>query len=122
LFVLVSKTALAPFNCVPTRPPSGHMFMADRPLEECFVEGRLQQRLQTPALVFLVFYVFGFPFATSMLFWRYSKIIKIDQMLRARMRGDTSLSSDYYQFRRRFSRLYYQVRNLAYFARYYLSF
>ena len=109
LFVLVSKTALAPFNCVPTRPPSGHMFMADRPLEECFVEGRLQQRLQTPALVFLIFYVFGFPFATSMLFWRYSKIIKIDQMLRARMRGDTSLSSQYYQFRRRFSRLYYQV-------------
>jgi len=43
-------------------------------------------------------------------------------MLRARMRGDTSLSSDYYQFRRRFSRLYYQVRNLAYFARYYLYF
>ena len=110
LFVLVSKTALAPFNCVPTRPPSGHYFMADRPLEECFVAGRLQQRLAQPAWLFLIFYVAGFPLGIGWLFYKNRQIIKHDQLLRARMRGDTSFSSEYYQFRRRYSRLYYQFQ------------
>jgi hypothetical protein len=115
LFVLISKTALAPFNCVPTRPPSGHYFMADRPLEECYTPGRLQQRLTQPAWLFLIFYVAGFPLAVGTLFYKYSHIIRLDQMLRARMRGDTSFSSEYYQFRRRYSRLYYQFQPNYYY-------
>ena len=115
LFVLVSKTALAPFNCVPTRPPTGRMFMADRPLEECFREGRLQMRLTAPAVLFLVFYTFGFPVFIIAIFLKHKEKIQADQMLRAKSKVKTRRPIQITFFRRRFSRLYYQFQPQYYF-------
>ena len=114
MYLSISRATMDVINCQDTDPPSGKMFMASMPLEECNVPGGLQLRVLPAALIFLVAYCIGFPIIVLVIFYRDSHIIFEDQVLRAHGRGMHPLSNTNYEFRQRFSRLYYQYKPTCY--------
>merc|ERR1711871_1092596 len=50
LYLTVCRAAFDVLNCQDTNPPTGRWFMASNPLEECYVEGGMQNRLMPIAI------------------------------------------------------------------------
>jgi hypothetical protein len=114
MYLSITRATLDVINCLDTDPPSGKLYMASMPLEECGVAGGLQVRVLPAALVFLIFYCIGFPAVVVYIFYKKQKNIHEDQYLRAHGRGMHPISNRNYEFRQRFSRLYYQYKPNCY--------
>lgn len=114
MYLSITRATLDVVNCQDTDPPSGKLYMASMPLEECGVPGGLQVRVLPAALVFLIFYCIGFPIAVVYIFFKKKDNIHQDQHLRAHGRGMHPISNPNYEFRQRFSRLYYQYKPHCY--------
>lgn len=114
MYLNISRATMDVINCQDTDPPSGKYYMASQPLEECGVAGGLQLRVLPAALVFLIFYCVGFPVTVVFVFWLENKQIMSDQILRAHGRGMHPATNPNYEFRMRFSRLYYQYKPTCY--------
>jgi hypothetical protein len=110
LFVILTKTAVGVFNCEAPTPPTGKEYMDDLPLEQCWVPGGVHERLVFPAVVLFFVYCLGFPVIVCTILYKMKAVVKQDQMLRARKRGDSYETNPHYVFRKRFGRLYYQYR------------
>jgi hypothetical protein len=110
VYLIITRTAVGVFNCQQTKPKSGRTYMADKPLEECWVEGGLQSRLIIPAACVLIFYCIGFPILIFIVYYCNRKKIFDDQMLRARGTGDDKNTNSDYLFRKSFSKLYFMFK------------
>ena len=114
MYLSISRATMDVINCQDTDPPSGKLYMASQPLEECGVAGGLQVRVLPAALIFLVAYCIGFPLIIILVFYKEKHQILADQLLRAHGRGMHPLSNPNYEFRQRYSRLYYQYKPTCY--------
>ena len=114
MYLSISRATMDVINCQDTDPPSGKLYMASQPLEECGVAGGLQVRVLPAALIFLVAYCIGFPLIIIIVFYIEKHQILADQLLRAHGRGMHPLSNPNYEFRQRYSRLYYQYKPTCY--------
>ena len=113
--VTITKAAVGVFNCQQTKPKSGRSYMADQPLEECWVDGGLQARLLVPAACVLAFYCIGFPVLILVIYCWNSKKIAADQMLRARGTGNSRATNPNYLFRKSVGKLYLMFKPQYYY-------
>jgi hypothetical protein len=110
MYLVITRTAIGVFNCQQTKPKSGRVYMADKPLEECWKPGGLQSRLIAPAIIVLTFYCVGFPMAIFFIYKANRKKIFADQMLRARGTGNSRLNNPHFAFRQGLGKLYYMYK------------
>jgi len=79
--------------------------------ERCGVSGGTQLTLLGPAIAALVIYVLGYPIAIGYNLYKHQDLVMEDQLLRAKRVGDDRLTNpNALEFRRRFSRAYYQFK------------
>jgi len=79
--------------------------------ERCGVSGGTQLTLLGPAIAALVIYVLGYPIAIGYNLYKHQDLVMEDQLLRAKRVGDDRLTNpNAFEFRRRFSRAYYQFK------------
>ena len=71
MYLVITRTAIGVFNCQQTKPKSGRVYMADKPLEECWKSGGLQSRLIAPAICVLTFCKFSVKFVYFLLLVLY---------------------------------------------------
>jgi hypothetical protein len=110
LYLSITRAAFDIFNCVETTPPTGKVYMASQPLEECGRKGGLQLRLLTPAIICVIVYCLGFPFTIFSTFRYFRATIARDQYLRAHQRGNHHTTNPDYTFRKAMGKLYYAYR------------
>lgn len=79
LYLYITRTTLDVFNCSPTDPPDGHLYL-EIVFEECGVQGGVQLALLPYAIVSLVLYTVAYPLGVYMLLWRNKNTVKIDQV------------------------------------------
>jgi hypothetical protein len=114
-YIFVARTILDVFNCVPTAPPDGNLYL-QAVFEVCGKPGGVQLTLLPYGVLALVVYVVGYPVFVAQLVWRHRELIMQDQLLRARGMGEDRLSNPHaFAFRRMWSRLYYQFRPAFFF-------
>merc|ERR1711871_353369 len=106
LYLSITRTAFDIFNCVDTKPATGKKYLAAQPLEECGLDGGVQQKLHYPALFVLIFYCGGFPTYVLTLFTYLRKRILADQTMRAHGRGEDPLTNKNYGVRKMFGKMY----------------
>ncbi len=103
------------FNCAPTTPPDGHLYL-DVVFEECGIPGGLQMTLLPMAVVALVVYVVGYPSLLATLLWKSRVAIMEDQLLRAKGLGNSrSTNPNAYDVRKRLHKMYYQFRPATFY-------
>ena len=110
LYLSITRAAFDIFNCVETTPPTGKVYMASQPLEECGRKGGLQMRLLNPAIATVILYCCGFPISIFTTFRHFRATIARDQYLRAHQRGNHHTTNPDFTFRKAMSKLYYAYR------------
>eukprot|EP01138_Halocafeteria_seosinensis_P015079 gb/GECG01015392.1/.p1 GENE.gb/GECG01015392.1/~~gb/GECG01015392.1/.p1 ORF type:complete len:1316 (+),score=129.54 gb/GECG01015392.1/:1-3948(+) len=107
LYIFLARRTLDIFNCAPTDPPDGNLYMSGRTDIICW-ESPVHVKLLVPlAVITLLIYVLAFPTFAIVLLRKNKERVKHDQILRAHGYGHTPLSNPNYSFRRRFQRLYH---------------
>eukprot|EP01138_Halocafeteria_seosinensis_P004698 gb/GECG01004804.1/.p1 GENE.gb/GECG01004804.1/~~gb/GECG01004804.1/.p1 ORF type:complete len:2888 (+),score=298.40 gb/GECG01004804.1/:1-8664(+) len=107
LYIFLVRRTLDIFNCAPTDPPDGNLYMAGRTDIVCW-ESPVHVNLLVPlATIALVVYVAAFPIFAFTLLKKNKENVKHDQILRAHGYGNSTLTNPNYIFRRRFQRLYH---------------
>jgi len=116
LYLYLTRTLLDVFNCAPTAPPDGKLYM-QAVFEECGIPGGTQVTLLPIAVVGFIVYTAGYPVGMLTLLWRNRETVMEDQLLRAKGVGFDRLTNPRaYDFRRRYQRSYYQFKpDYAYF-------
>jgi hypothetical protein len=116
MYIYLTRTLLDVFNCTPTSPPDGKLYLQVI-FEECGIPGGTQLALLPWAICGFLLYTAGYPIGIGLWFYRNREIIMEDQLLRAIGIGDDKLSNPRaLEFRRKFHRSYYQFRpDYAYF-------
>ena len=108
LYLLLTKTTFDAFNCQPTEPSDGKLY-----LEVEFIECYQPQHntIFYPALFFsLPVYTVAYPVWVYWHLKRNKDKVKTDQILRAMGIGDSPLTNPNYPFRQMFHKLYYHFK------------
>eukprot|EP01138_Halocafeteria_seosinensis_P013173 gb/GECG01013454.1/.p1 GENE.gb/GECG01013454.1/~~gb/GECG01013454.1/.p1 ORF type:complete len:1419 (+),score=134.27 gb/GECG01013454.1/:1-4257(+) len=107
LYMFLTRMTLDVFNCAPTDPPDGKLYMSGMTDIVCG-ESSVHVHLLLPlAVISCIVYVAAFPLLSYMLLRRNKQVVKHDQILRAHQEGKSPLTNPHYVFRKRFQRLYY---------------
>jgi amino acid transporter len=69
LYLYLVRSVLEVFNCVPSVPPDGQLYL-QATFEPCGVPGGTQVTLLPWAVIGLIVYGFGYPAFLAQLFWR----------------------------------------------------
>lgn len=110
LYLYLTTTMLSVFNCVPTNPPDGQLYMT-AVFEPCGVPGGVQLTLAPWAVLGLIFYSGGYPAFVLTNLYRNRERAMEDQLLRAKNTGNDQLTNpNAYRFRRSYGRTYYQFK------------
>ena len=110
LYLYETRTMLDVFNCVPTSPPDGHLYL-EVVFEQCGLPGGTQMTLIPWAVLGLLVYSVGYPAFIGYTLIRNRELIMEDQLLRAKGVGSDRLTNPHaYDLRKRYSRSYYQFR------------
>lgn len=122
LYLYISKQILDIFNCSPTDPPDGKLYL-QAVFEPCDKPGGVYETLLVPAIIALGVYTVGFP-----LFCLYitctkkrRETIMLDQLLRCYGVGftlgreSTVAQRRAFEFRKAYNRLYYAFRPEFYY-------
>jgi len=114
MYLFITNTALAPFNCQATTPDDGKQYMQAVGTDaECGEDGGTQQTLVPWAIIFVMGYSVGFPAFVAFIIFRNQNNITIDQVNRAErtlphiMKDE---NQDVWHFRKSFYILYYQYK------------
>jgi hypothetical protein len=118
LYLYITKTSLDIFNCSPTDPPEG-----DPPIQylevmfvPCYEEGGIHMAMLPQAVLSFLTYTVGYPAVVAAILLTNSQRVKEDQILRARDTGTSRATNpNCHDFRKRFSRLYYQFKPHHYY-------
>ena len=106
LYLTVCRAAFDVLNCKDTLPSTGRLYMASQPLEECYVEGGMQNRLMPVAVLVLLIYGAGLPLVILSTFCILRKRIQADQILRVHEKGDTYETNENLGIRSAFGQMY----------------
>lgn len=71
--------------------------MDDNPAIQCDVPGGANRRMRAAAAVTIVLYIAGLPITIAVFLWRNWGAVKVDQTLREKEQGDSSVTNPYYQ-------------------------
>jgi len=114
MYLFITNTAFAPFNCQSTSPDDGKLYMQAVGTEaECGVAGGTQQILVPYAIVALIVYSIGFPIVVAFIIFRNKSNIIQDQVHRAERLMPHILKDEHpeiWHFRKSFYILYYQYK------------
>eukprot|EP01138_Halocafeteria_seosinensis_P015194 gb/GECG01015507.1/.p1 GENE.gb/GECG01015507.1/~~gb/GECG01015507.1/.p1 ORF type:complete len:3818 (+),score=398.83 gb/GECG01015507.1/:1-11454(+) len=110
LYVFLTRMTLDVFNCAPTDPPDGNLYMAGRTDIKCFESSVHTELLLPLGIVALLVYVLSLPIGAIVLLRRNKEGVKQDQILRAHNVGNSRFTNPQYTFRRRYQRLYHLFR------------
>jgi hypothetical protein len=114
-YLSLTRMTLDVFNCGPTDPPDGQLYMSGQTDVVCF-ESPVHLTLFPFALLSFGLYVAAMPVFALVLLRRNKLIVKRDQICRALAQRDSRyktmqfMTRDVWVFRRRFNRLYYLFR------------
>lgn len=110
LYLYLTRTVFDVFNCTPTTPPDGKLYLTVI-FEECGIKGGTQLTLLPFALGGLGAYSIGFPLYLGRLLWSNRELVMEDQLLRAKGVGHDRLSNpNALDFRERYGRTYLPFR------------
>jgi hypothetical protein len=110
-YLYMTKSVLDIFNCIPTSPPDGNLYMSAT-FEKCTTPMTgVQASLIAPALAGLAFYCLGYPLLVATNLYKLRELVMEDQLLRAKSTGNDQLSNPHaFLVRRTFGRTYYQFK------------
>ena len=110
MYLYISRTLLDVFNCTPTTPPDGKLYL-QVVFEECGVPGGTQVVLLPFAIAGFIVYTFGYPAYMAQMLWRHRELVMEDQLLRAKGVGNDKLTNPHaYELRRKYSRSYFAFK------------
>ena len=92
LYIYLTRTVLEVYNCTPTTPPDGKLYLA-AVFEECGVPGGTQATLMPWAIIATIVYIIGYPVIVGWMLWSRRDYIMEDQLLRAKGVGDDKLTN-----------------------------
>ena len=84
LYLYITRTTLDIFNCSPTDPPDGHIYL-EIVFEECGVPGGIQLRLMPYAITSLVVVTVAYPLGVAALLFVNRDKVYTDQVCWARL-------------------------------------
>jgi hypothetical protein len=116
LYLYVTRTTLDVYNCSPTDPPDYDSegkqisYMAWNLSIRCNEPGGTHLFLQPFAFFAMALYVVGLPVLAIAWLWKNKEAVKYDQILRARITGDTKITNPHFEFRNTWKALYMNYR------------
>ncbi len=115
LYMYITRVSLDVFNCAPTDPPDGNLYMAGRTDIICF-ESPVHKFMIPFAAATAVLYVIGFPAFILWLLRRNKLLVVCDQVRRSfqmswrNTKNDSAEEKRGFAFRKRWQRLYFLFR------------
>ena len=107
LYLHLTRTIFDVFNCNPTDPPDGNLYL-EVVFEECGTPGGTQMRLLPYAIPALMCYTVGYPLVVMWVFRKNAVAIQSDIVLMAMKKGENRGENPHgYDVRKKFKRLYY---------------
>jgi len=108
-YLYITKSTLDIFNCGPTDPDDGHEYL-EAVFVKCWEPGGLHMRLFPWSVFFFLLYCVGYPSLLGWILWRGKESAREDQLLRAQNKGDKRSENPYYNFRKRYHKLYFNYK------------
>jgi len=116
LYLYLTRTVFAVFNCTPTFPPDGRLYLSVANNEQCGIPGGTQLTLLPYAVAGLIVYAFGYPAFIGWILYKNRELCMLDQLLRAKGTGDDRLSNpNAFELRMTYGRQYFQFKPDQYF-------
>jgi hypothetical protein len=121
LYLYITKTSLAIFNCSATDPPEmdldGSVIQyLEVEFVPCYEPGGLHMQMLPQAVMAFLVYTVGYPAVVAFILLKNSERVKEDQLLRARETGNSRATNpNCHDFRKRFCKLYYQFKPHHYY-------
>jgi hypothetical protein len=107
----LTRTIFDVFNCTPTFPPDGRLYLTVANHEQCGIPGGTQLTLLPYAVAGLIVYSFGYPAFIGYVLYKNRELCMLDQLLRAKGTGDDRLSNpNAYALRMTYGRQYFQFK------------
>ncbi len=111
LYLYLTRTVFDVFNCTPTFPPDGKLYLSVASNEQCGVPGGTQLVLLPAAVAGLIVYSFGYPSFVFYVLYSNKERAMLDQVLRAKGVGDDKLTNSLaFELRQTFGRSYFQFK------------
>jgi hypothetical protein len=116
LYLYLTRTIFDVFNCTPTFPPDGRLYLTVANHEQCGIPGGTQLTLMPYAVAGLIVYAFGYPAFISSILYKNRELCMLDQLLRAKGTGDDRLTNpNAFELRMTYGRQYFQFKPDQYF-------
>jgi len=116
LYLYLTRTIFDVFNCTPTFPPDGRLYLTVANHEQCGIPGGTQLTLMPYAVAGLIVYSFGYPAFISSILYKNRELCMLDQLLRAKGTGDDRLTNpNAFELRMTYGRQYFQFKPDQYF-------
>jgi hypothetical protein len=116
LYLYLTRTVFAVFNCTPTFPPDGRLYLSVANNEQCGIPGGTQLTLLPYAVAGLIVYAFGYPAFIGWILYKNRELCMLDQLLRAKGTGDDRLTNpNAFELRMTYGRQYFQFKPDQYF-------
>ena len=113
-YLMLSNNTLAVFNCQPTDPPDGYLYMAEVGADggKCYRPGTMQQELEPWAIIAFIVYTIGFPAFVAFILHTNSDKCVYAQVMRAAGRADNPdfEKAQLTRFKTLYNRLFYQFK------------
>jgi hypothetical protein len=111
LYLYMTRTIIEVFNCAPTTPSDGKLYLT-AVFEECTVPiSGTQATLMLPAILGLAAYTVGYPAFVAHKLYKYRELVMEDQLLRAKGTGNDRLTNPHaLHFRQMYGRSYFQFK------------
>jgi len=110
LYLYLTRTALDVFNCAPTNPDDGHLYL-QVVFEDCASPTGVRQTMWPIATLGLMIYTFGYPAYVGYILYKNRELAMQDQLLRAKGVGNDRLTNpNALEFRKTWGRTYYQFK------------
>jgi hypothetical protein len=111
LYLYMTRTIIEVFNCAPTTPPDGKLYLT-AVFEECTTPiSGTQATLMLPAILGLAAYTVGYPAFVARNLYLHRELVMEDQLLRAKGTGNDRLSNPHaLEFRNMYGRSYFQFK------------
>jgi len=110
MYLQLTRTILDVWNCSPTTPPDGKLYLSVV-FEECGLPGGVQMTLLPFAIIAFCVYTVAYPAAVATLLYRSRDLVVEDQLLRARGLGkERSTNPNAFDTRKSLHKLYYYFK------------
>ena len=111
LYLYLTRTVFDVFNCTPTFPPDGRLYLSVADHELCGIPGGTQLTLLPYAVAGLFLYSFGYPAFVAYILNKNRELCMLDQLLRAKGVGEDRLTNPQaFTLRLTYGRQYFQFK------------